>query len=117
MGRVYLSTTLTILSIIIAGLLLLPTNPLRLLYYGLLTAAITAVVFELKTHFAGWSTSFLSAQESLKPVVVLFLLLFSVLIVPLALAYFLPAEVWVILIVSFTTGLSLAEVVFYISRR
>jgi hypothetical protein len=113
---VYLSATLTILSIIIAGLLL-QSNSYRLLYYGLLTAAITAVVFELKTHFAGWNTSFQSAQESLKPVVVLFLLLFAVLIVPLALAYFLPAEVWVILIVSFTTGLSLSEVVFYFSRR
>ena len=126
-SRVYLSAMLAALSIIIAALLL-HNSFYRLAYYAITTAAITALVFELKNRFTG-HTTFLSTKtqntdsqqsegrSSWKALFGLFVLLIACLITPLALAFVLPPEAWVILIVSFSTGVSLAEVFFYLSRR
>jgi len=127
-GRVYWSATLVALSVLMAALLL-HNSFYRLAYYAVTTAAITALIFELKNHFAGRTTSFLSTktqntdspqlegQTSWKALIALFLLLVACVIMPLALAFVLPPEAWVILLLSFSTGVSLAEVFFYLSRR
>ena len=126
-GRVYLSATLAALSVIMAALLL-HNSFYRIAYYAITTAAITAVVYELKNRFTG-RTTFLSTKTrnagslqpegrtSWKALFALFLLLFACVIMPLALPLVLPPEAWVILLVSFSTGVSLAEVFFYLSRR
>ena len=127
-GRVYLSATLATLSVIIA-VLLLHNSFYRLVYYAMTTAAITALVFELKNRFTGRTISFpskkthntesqqLEGRTSWKALFGLLLLLLACLIMPLALAFVLPPEAWVILVVSFSTAVSLAEVFFYLSTR
>jgi hypothetical protein len=128
-GRVYLSATLAALSVILA-VLLLQSSLYFLVYYALVSAAMTTILFVLKIRFPGRLTS-TQAQESSntdsfqpeerttswKTLSAVFLILLSALLIPLSLALILPADVWVILITSLTSSVSFAEIFYYLYCR
>ncbi len=107
---------MVVLSVILAFLLL--REPFWLVYCFISVAIATAAIYFLKTRF-----SFLpeadDSQESLKSrtrlrALLFFLMLLAVFLVPLVFAMFLDPYVWFILIISFTSGISLAEVFVYL---
>ena len=125
---VYTSVVLCILSVVLA-LLLLSDKPWTLLYYFGSSFFITAIVFEVKNHI-------LSVRESKKNdsdmvqtkeeeqggkrwglLLITLLGSLSLIVIPLALAYFFDPVIWVILLVSLTTGVSVAEVTLYVYLR
>jgi len=121
--RVYLSTTLTVLSIILAFLLL--RSLLSFLYYLGLTIVLVAVVLVLKMRFFSVEMSKSSEEESSEAESKMqnwksFLILFGVLIMsillPLLLARFHP-EIWFICLISYISGVSVAEILFFLTTR
>lgn len=122
--RVYWSAIITALSIILALLLL--KSPLLLLYYLVLTLVLTAVVLALKIRFLrmrvpGVREEELSETESRahrwRSLLILFGLLMVFLFLPLLLAKFVHPESWFVSLISYTSGVSTAEVVFFLITR
>lgn len=110
---------MVVLSVILAFLLL--RDPFWLAYCFTSIIIATAAIYILKTRF-----SFLpeaeDSQEALKSrtrwrALLFFLLLLAIFIVPLVFAMFLDPYIWFILIISFTSGISLAEVFVYLQTR
>lgn len=122
--RVYLSVTMTVLSIILALLLL--KSLVSFLYYLGLTIVLAAVVLVLKMRFLyvkmpESSEERLSEAESTmqnwKALLILFGVLIMSMLLPLLLARFHP-EIWFIGLISYVSGVSVAEVLFFlVSRR
>lgn len=128
-ARVYLSLTLAAVSVILA-LVLLQSSLYYLLYYVLSVLAMSILILALKIHFSGrvkpTSESDSDKTNSLEPsrgitswktLFAIFFILLACLLLPIALAVILPPEVWIILIVSLTTSISVAEVLFYLYSR
>lgn len=119
--RVYWSIALTVLSMILALLLLYPDG-FWLLQYLISTSAITAAIYILKTRFT-FTRETENSQEpqtgrsAWKILGLVLLMLILIFFAPLILARFLPPYVWFILIISFTSGISIAEVFFYLHVR
>lgn len=117
--RVYLSATMTVLSIILAILLL--ENPLSFLYYLGLTIVLVAVVLALKMHFMHLKMPESSEEESeteskmqnRKALLVLFGVLIVSISLPLLLARFDP-EIWFVVLISYVSGVSVAEILFFL---
>ena len=123
--RVYLGAMTAVLSVILAVLLLL-SKPIHFLFYCICTLLITLAVFVLDVRFLLVKASTPSGEESpstkkgapqWKPLLLLFGILLGSLIIPLLLARVLPPEIWFALIVSLTSGASIAEMLFYFQTR
>lgn len=123
-ARVYLSATMTMLSIILALLLL--KSLVSFLYYLGLTIVLVAVVLVLKMRFfyvempessEENSSEAESTMQNWKALLILFGALIISMLLPLLLAKFHP-EIWFIGLISYVSGVSVAEVLFFlISRR
>lgn len=128
MSGVYLSAIIVAWSVILAFLLL--QNTLLLFYYVSSASLIAAIVFLLKIRSLN-RPLFANAQriqkkDSLQPedervswkvLILVFMMLLAALFIPLFLAWVLPGEAWFVLIISFTSGVSIAEVLFYLYLR
>lgn len=122
--RIYWSATIVVLSIILA-LLILPGDPVSLLYYLVLTAIVTSVVLALKMRFLRVRSLEPSKEElsetesgvqSWKPLLILIGVLIVSLTLPLLLARYHP-EFWFISLISYTSSVSIAEVLFFLIIR
>lgn len=123
-SRIYLSAVITGLSIVLASMLLF-REPVLMLFYFLLTLATTITTFLLKKRFYPLLTTEKSEAENQqheekqtawKTLLPALSMLLAFLLVPLFLAWLLP-DIWFILIVSFTSGVSISEILLYIQTR
>lgn len=124
-ARVYISVATAILSVILTALLLGKT-PVWLLYYSICTFLIAAIIFMLNVRLLSIRLLKFSREERLqtdkgssqwKALILLFGLLLVFLFVPLLLTRVLPPEIWFIIMASFTSGASIAEIFFYLQTR
>ena len=124
-SRVYLSAVIAILSAFLA-LTLLSETVLLLLYYLFSTLIATVATFLLKMRLYPFiaSQKLETERDQTEPnhapwkallLACSMLLLF--LLIPLLLAGFLSGPIWFTLIVSFTSGVSISEIVFYFQTR
>jgi len=119
----YVSIMTVVLSVILAFLLW--ETPLFLLYYFVSTFIIAVATFLLRTRLSRIKMS--QAEQTLpetgkgahrlKKLLLMFLALITLLALPLALAKVLDPYVWFTLLISFMTGLSVAEILFYLYTR
>lgn len=123
--RVYTSVATAVLSVIL-GVLLLESMPIFLLYYFICTLLIAAIIFALNFHLLFIRAPKPSEETILqtekgasqwKALILLFCILLASLLAPLLLTQVLPHEIWFILIISFTSGASIAEIFFYLHTR
>jgi len=121
--RAYFSATMTALSIILAILLL--RSLLSFLCYLGLTVVLVAAVLALKMHFFHARMSESSEEkesetesemQSWKTLLLLFGILVISIFLPLLLARFHP-EIWFISLISYISGVSVAEVLFFLITR
>lgn len=119
--RIYWSIIITVLSLILAFLLL--QTPTLILRYFASTLIITTLVFILKRryfysrireNYKDATEGDSEAPSSWKPVILLFLVMIIVLVFPLFLAGFLDSYTWFIFIISLTSGISISEVALYV---
>jgi hypothetical protein len=121
---VLLSAAIALLSTLLAVMLLL-SDPILLLYYFLSTLAFTAITYFMKRPLyrvivAGESEN--SAREkratsSRKIMLITFLILLGSLMIPLLLSGLLGGAIWVIMITSYASGVSLSEIVIYMQTQ
>lgn len=123
-NRVYLSTAIAGLSILLAVAFFL-NEPLLAVYYSLSTTGITIVTFLLKRRLY----ALMSAQEDLErepateegtpwgTLLLVLLMSVAIFVAPLLLTQVLSATVWFIVIVSFTSGVSISELILYLQTR
>ena len=112
------------LSIILALTLMLD-QPLLMLYYFLSTLAATGVTLLLKRRLYTLLLNDADDEGTREPEdrtpwkILLLTLLMSMafLIAPLLLTQILSATVWFIMIASFTSGVSLSEIILYLQMR
>lgn len=115
-----MNTATAALSMILAFLILKDVDISLLLYYILSVVLMTATAFALKIRFS-------SAREheedlakdydepiGLRGLLILFCVLTFFILSPLLLARFLPSSVWFILLISFISGVSLSDLLFYL---
>lgn len=122
--RVYLSAVIAGLSIILA-LALLSSQPVRIVYYFLLTIIFTVITFLLKRRLYTLILMDKDEEESLKneegtpwkALLLVFSMTLVSLIAPLLFAEILMGPVWFIMIISFTSGVSISEIVLYFRMR
>lgn len=119
--RVFMSSIMAILSMVLA-LTLLASDLVLLLYYLLSTSVLTIATLLLKTQIYPLinEQKYESEQDQIETtrtswivLLLTFTMLFVFLVVPLLLVNLLSSKIWVILIVSFTCGVSISEVFFY----
>lgn len=120
--QVYLSFGIFLLSLVLA-LLLLQGDLYLMLYYLVSTVILTAATFLLKMRLYPFITRDPSEEEPRQDegektpwkmlIIALFMLVGSVL-TPMLLAGFLGGASWFILMVSFTSGVSISEIIFYL---
>ena len=119
-SRFYLSTLTAVLSIALALLLL--QDPILLLYYFASTLLITAITVILRIRLFSIGTpkqpeNDLSQTEeshsTFGTLIIMFSVLLAFLLLPLLLVRVLDPYSWFILMISLTSGLSLAEILFY----
>ena len=125
---VYTSVILCLLSFVLA-VLLLSEKPWFLPYYFIFSISIAVVVFVVKNYILSvresrqYQNTMAEAQEEKEGgtrwglLILAFLGLLLLIAVPLALANFLEPVIWVILLVSFSTGVSAAEFILYLYLR
>jgi len=119
-AQLYLSVVTAVLSIALA-LMLLETLMLLLSYF-ITTFIVTAVTFFIKLHLLAigtreapeTDTQYPKRTPRWKAPILFFLLLIVCIFLPLFLAGFLNPYVWFIFMVSFTSGLSIAEILLHI---
>jgi hypothetical protein len=123
-SRIYLSVIITVLSMTLA-LPLLPTLPL-ILYYFISTGIIVTITFILKRRFFYTEPTEIhqrASKEESEPHISwkILLLVFSIIILvmmsPLFLASVLDPSAWFILMISFTSGISISEILLYVYMR
>lgn len=122
-SRVYLSAAIVILSVFLALTMLETVS--QLLYYLFSTLIATIATFLLKMRLYPLITSREPETENQtetnhapwKALLLAFSMLLLFLLVPLLFAGLLTGPVWFILIVSFTSGVSISEIVFYFQTR
>lgn len=123
-SAVYTSLIITILSILLATFLL--REPLHVLYYLVFTSFITVATFILKrdvlyprlTRSSKDRTKTLEGKKrTLMLLALTFLGLIATLILPILLTKVLDPAVWFTLIIGFTTGVSVAEILLYYHMR
>jgi len=123
-ARVFISVATAALSVILA-VLLLEGMPILLLYYILCTFLIAATIFMLNVRMLSIRMKSLEEQSlqtekgasQWKALILLFCMLLLFMFAPLLLTRVLSPEIWFIIIVSFTSGASIAEIFFYLKTR
>jgi len=114
MSAVYFNATTAILSAILAFLIL--DSPYTwLLLYSICTSIVTVIVFIFKNHL--FQTQDSGEHTSTWKALLIFLVFVACLFLPLLLAGILDPYIWFILLVSFTSGFSTSEVIFYLYTR
>jgi len=114
MSAVYLNATTAILSAILAFLIL--DSPYTwLLPYLIGTSIVTVIVFMFKNRLLQIQDS--GKHTSTWKMLLIFLAFVACLFVPILLAGVLDPYIWFILLVSFTSGFSTSEAVFYLYTR
>lgn len=129
-NRVYVSTTIAVLSLLLAVILFqsYPTSVLSYLYFLLSALAITIATFLLKMRLYPLITETPSTTDqpheqtktselTWKMLLLVFCMLITPMVVPLLLAGILGGPVWFILITSFILGVSISEILFYLYTR
>jgi hypothetical protein len=123
-NRVYLSAAIAGLSILLA-VALFSNDPILIAYYFLSTAGITIITFLLKRYLY----ALISVREDLEretepeegtpwgTLLLVLVMSVAIFVAPLFLTQVLSATVWFILIVSFTSGVSISEVILYLQTR
>lgn len=117
--RVYVSAATVVLSVIL-GVLLLASKPIFLVYYFICTFLIAAIIFVLNLRLYSIRLPKSSEEKGAsqwKALILLFCILLAAALAPLFLAKLLAHEVWFVLIISFTSGASIAEIFFYLYTR
>lgn len=117
--RVYISAATVVLSVIL-GVLLLGSKPIFLIYYFICTFLIAAIIFVLNLRLLSIRLPKPSEEKGAsqwKALILLFCILLAASFVPLLLAKLLSHEVWFVIIISFTSGASIAEIFFYLHTR
>lgn len=119
--RVYWSVVLAVLSVILAFLLL--HDVFHLTYFFVATSILTVAIYYLKTRFS-FQREVGNLEEETprdhapwKMLILYFFMLIAIVFVPLMLSGFLDPYLWFILIISFTSGISVAEVFVYFHTR
>lgn len=115
-----MNTATAVLSVILAFLILKDMDISLLLYYILSVVLLTAIALVLKIRFSsarGHEEDL--AKEDWEPIglrglLILFCVLTVFILSPLLLARFLPSSVWFILLISFISGVSLSDLLFYL---
>lgn len=124
-NRVYMSAVIFLLSLVLA-VVLLEGDLFLMLYYFISTIILTAATFLLKVRLYPLLTeepaqTQLPEKEEKKTMWKTFLFTLSILIasflIPLLLAGFLNPVVWFILTISFTSGVSISEMIFYLQTQ
>lgn len=123
-SRVYFSVLISAFSLILA-LQLLPT-PALILCYSASTSIIATITFLLKRRYFYTKTTEahqrvadknVEKRTSWKLLILFFLVMILILVSPLFLASFLDPHTWFILMVSFTSGVSISEILLYVYMR
>ena len=122
--RVYLSAAIAGLSIILA-LALLSNQPVLIIYYFFSTITFTVITFLLKKRLYTFILMDENEENShknedrapWKAMLLVLLMSLAFLIAPLLLAGILSGPIWFIMIVSFTSGVSISEIILYIRMR
>lgn len=122
--RIYLSAVIAGLSIILA-LALLSGQPILTGYYFFSTVVFTVITFLLKKHLYTFilternedDTSEGKEHTPWKAMLIIIFMSLASIIVPLLLAGILSGPIWFTMIVSFTSGVSISEIVLYLQMR
>lgn len=120
MSRLYMDTATAVLSVILAFLILKDVDISLLLYYMLSVVLITVIALVLKIRFSSvrGHEKDLAKEEGepigLMKLLILFCVLTMFIMTPLLLVRFLPSSVWFILLISFISGVSLSDLLFYL---
>lgn len=123
-NRVYLSTIIAGLSIILA-LILLVDYPILTGYYFLSTIAFTALTFLLKKRLYSSiqmeendeETGEIVKRTPWKALLLVLFMTIAVFVAPLLLAKIASGSAWFIIIASFTSGISISEMILYLQMR
>ena len=122
--RVYLSAAIAGLSIILASALL-SNQPILIIYYFFSTITFTVITFLLKKRLYTFilmdeNEENADKNEDSAPWKAMLLVLFmslALLVAPLLFAGILSGPIWFIMIVSFTSGVSISEIILYLQMR
>lgn len=121
--RVFLSAIIVILSALLA-LPLLSIDLFLVLYYFIGTFLFTAVTFSLKRRLYPKLDSGNAESDddekglsSWATFLITFFMLIGFIAIPMLLAGLLSGPAWFIVIVSFTSGVSLSEIILYLQSR
>lgn len=123
-SRFYLSALTALLSVILALLLL--QDSILSLYYFVSTLLMTIITFILRTRLFSAGTpkhsekELFETEKSDSTFGMLILMLFALLafvVIPILLVRVLDPYTWFILIISLTSGVSIAEVLFYLNIK
>lgn len=115
-----MDTATAVLSVILAFLILKDVDISLLLYYMLSVVLITVIALVLKIRFSSvrGHEEDLAKEEGepigLMKLLILFCVLTMLIMTPLLLVRFLPSSVWFILLISFISGVSLSDLLFYL---
>ena len=123
-SRVYLSAVIAGLSIILALALLLG-QPILMIYYFLSTIIATVITFLLKRRLYTFISTDKNEEKTReneertpwKALLLALLMSLAFLVAPLLLAQILSGTVWFIMIASFTSGVSISEIILYLQMR
>ena len=120
--RIYWSAILTVLSVLLAFLLL--QDAFWLLLYLSNTLVFTAVLYIVKTRIIRMEDEPSNDSDETKPtrpfwksMLLTLLVLLAIAAIPLLLAGFLPPYLWFTLLISFTSGTSISEIIIYLRMR
>jgi hypothetical protein len=130
-NRVYLSTAMVLMSMLLVGILFHsdPTSGLPYLLYSLLsTIIITIATFLLKMRLyplvAGTTSTTEQPHEQTgtsgltrKMLLIVFCMLVAPILIPLLLAGLIGGLVWFALMTSFILGVSISEILYYFSTQ
>lgn len=121
--RVYWSATIIVLSVILAILML--RELVSLFMYVIFTVLLAVAVLALKMRFLRVSMAEPSDEElfetesggqTLKSLLIMVVVLIAIISVPLLLGRFWP-ELWFVSLISYTSSVSVAEVLFFLITR
>jgi hypothetical protein len=126
-NRVYLSTAIAILSLLLSAMIFQTSQASAfqyILYLAVSTLIFTISTFEMKKRLYPIVTDSSSIQDdsdgglvTWKRLLLVFLMLIAPIALPLLLAGVLGGVAWFILMISFVLGVSLSEIIFYLNTR
>jgi hypothetical protein len=122
--RVYLSAAIAGLSIILASALFSNQSTL-IIYYSVSTITFTVITFLVKKRLytlilSGENEEKQDEDEDRAPwkaILIVLLMSLALFVAPLLLAGILSGLVWFMMIISFTSGVSISEIVLYLRMR